>query len=146
MYHYSRTSFNIFKGNFEGKIFDWDPPFRRFSARFWVVCSNFCRNVFRAVVETAFYVSRGKSRLVFFRKICGFFSKFEQTFIEVLNVKFHHCPQNNLQHIQRNNWGKKFSSLFSKIFPILSDLFLQFCQKYFRRVVTIDCFVYGRDI
>ena len=108
IYHCSRTSFNTFKGTFEGENFDWDPPFQRFLSRFWVVCSNFCQNVFRAVVKTTSYVSRRKFWLVFCR-ICGFFSKFEQTFFEVLIVKFQHCFQNKFQHVQRNNWRKKAS-------------------------------------
>ena len=111
------------------KNFGWDPPFQRFLSRFWVVCSNFCQNVFRAVVKSASYVSRRKLWLVFFCRICCFFSKFEHTFIEVLNVKFHHCPQNNIQHVQRNNWRKKISLLFSKFFLISEWLLLAVLAK-----------------
>ena len=96
---------------FEVENFDWDPPFQRFLSRFWVFFTNFCQNVSRAVVKTAFCVSRRKFWLIFC-KICGFFSKYEQTLIEVLIVKFHHCSQNKIQHVQRNNWRKKLPLLF----------------------------------
>ena len=69
MYHCSRTAFNIFRGTFEVENFDWDPPFQRSLSRFWVVCSNFCRNVFRTVLKTAFCVSRRKFWLIFLQKL-----------------------------------------------------------------------------
>ena len=119
--------------------------FKGFAFRLWVLLSNFVK---------MFYELLSKLHLKFPEEIfdyfdCqtrGFFSIFEHNFTEVLTVKFHHCSQYSTQHVQRNNWIKKLSLLFSKFFFILSDFFLQFWQKYFRRVAKTEFNVSGRNI
>ena len=145
LYHCSRTAFNIFRGTFERKNFVCNFFFKGFAFRLWVVFSNFVK-MFPELLSKLHLTLPEETFDSFDCQICGFFSIFDYISTEVLTVKFHHCSQDSIQNVQRKNWRKKLSLLFSKIFLILSDFFLQFWQKYFRRVVKIDFFVYGRDI
>ena len=124
----------------------WGKKFwlRRFFSDFGFF-SNFCQKGFRAVGKRASYVSWRKCWLDFYRN-CGFFSNFEQNFIEVLTINFHHCSQNSIPHDQRNNWRKKLSLQFSIFFLTRSDFFLNFWQKYFRKVVKTNFYVSGKKI
>ena len=147
IFHCSLTAFKIFKGTFEVKNFDWDPYFQRFLSRLWVVCSNFCRNVFRTVVKTAFCVSRGKFWIKFLQNLRLFLQVWALSkhllmfwpwsFTTVLKTKF---------NMFRGTIGEKSFLYSSKFFFILSEFFLQFWQKYFRRVAKTELNVSGRNI
>ena len=85
-----------------------------------------------------------KNLTSFFAEFAAFSPILSKSLSMFWQVKFHHCSQNNLQHVQRNNWRKKFFLVFSKFFLSLKDLFLQFCQKYFRRLVETEFYVSER--
>ena len=116
IYHCSRTAFNTFKGNFEGKKIRLRPSFSNVFIQILSCLFEILSKCFQSCCEICILRFQKKTLTSLFCRICCFFSKFEHTFIEVLNVKFHHCPQNNIQHVQRNNWRKKISLLFSKFF------------------------------
>ena len=119
--------------------------FNSFAFRLWVVFSNFVK-IFSELLSNLHLTFPEEYFDYFDCQICGFFSIFEHKFTEVLTVKFHHCSQDSIQHVQRNNWIKKLSLLFSKFFLILTDFFLQFWQKYFRKVAKTEFNVSGRNI
>ena len=104
IYHCSRAASNIFKGTFEVENFEWDPPFQRFLSRFWVVCSNFCQNVFRAVVKTAVCVSRRKFWLVFLQNLrlflqvwANFYRSFDRKFSPLFSKQNSTCSEEQLE-------------------------------------------------
>ena len=144
IYHYSQTAFNIHRVTFEEHFSLTMTPFNSWLFfKFWVNFSYFCQNVFRAVVKTASYVSRRKIWLVFLQNLLLFlqvWAYFHRSFDRKISPLF----SKNLQHVQRNNWRKKFFLVFSKFFLSLKDLFLQFCQNNFRRLVEIELYVSER--
>ena len=72
MYHCSRTSFNIFKETFEGKNFDWDPPFQRFLLRILSCLFELLSKCFQSCCENCILRFRKKNLTSFFAEFADF--------------------------------------------------------------------------
>ena len=72
MYHCSLTSFNIFKGTFEGKNSDWDPPFQRFLLRILSCLFELLPKCFQSCCENCILRFRKKNLTSFFAEFADF--------------------------------------------------------------------------
>ena len=116
------------------KFFECDLFYMKVFLWFWVVFSNYCQNVLRAVVKTALYVSRGiiwlaclQNFRLFFRFWTKIYRSFDHEVSPLFSKKHSTCSEEQLE--------KMFFSSFCNFFPIWviflrnsADLRTQHCQ------------------